>query len=338
MEKELTTKNTKNEILNAYNELLEIFQKNKKEQPKEVKQQQEKINLVEKVKENSEQNIIETINKFKTNINNELYNLSDSLLTEYNKFTELQKAIEIEEKRLKELYEINSNADTLAVLLLTQKEQKEKFEQELKEQKQKVDKDIQEALTKFEIEKQKFEAEDLEYKNNIKKTRQRENEEYEYNLKLTRKKENDIYSEKMAKLEKDIATRKEAFELEISQREESVTKAEQELKELRLKSENFSKEIAKAVAETETRITEKLQMDFKYQTDLMAKETEGELKLKEQIIQTLNEKIKDQDNLIKQLSQKSEQAEKNVKEIVIKAIENSSKIRFVENIKDNNAE
>ena len=66
------------------------------------------------------------------------------------------------------------------------------------------------------------------------------------------------------------------------------------------------------------------------------KEVEGELKLKEQTIQTLNAKIKDLETSLKELSQKSVTAETSVKDIAMKAIEHSSKPYFVEKQKDGN--
>ena len=61
----------------------------------------------------------------------------------------------------------------------------------------------------------------------------------------------------------------------------------------------------------------------------------GELKLKDQTVETLKSKIKDIEASIKEMSQKAVTAESNVKDIAIKAIESSSKSYFIEKTKEN---
>ena len=95
---------------------------------------------------------------------------------------------------------------------------------------------------------------------------------------------------------------------------------------LREKAARFPAELEKAVKETEKRITESLQTTYKFEKELLSKETEGELKLREQTIKTLEAKIKEQEALIKQLSQKADSSEKTVKDIAIKALDSASKM------------
>jgi DNA-binding transcriptional MerR regulator len=76
---------------------------------------------------------------------------------------------------------------------------------------------------------------------------------------------------------------------------------------------------------------------FEFESKLIEKQNEGELKLKEQTIISLQEKIKEMQAQIKELTQKANLAESNVKDIAVKAIESSSKIQVFpakENDKD----
>ena len=82
----------------------------------------------------------------------------------------------------------------------------------------------------------------------------------------------------------------------------------------------------KAVKEVEKRVTESMQIIYKFENELLSKETEGEVKFLEQIIKTLVAKIKEQETLIKQLSQKADSSEKTVKDIAIKALDSASKM------------
>jgi predicted RNase H-like nuclease (RuvC/YqgF family) len=108
-----------------------------------------------------------------------------------------------------------------------------------------------------------------------------------------------------------------------------VKETEEELTSLRKKVEQFPSELEKAIKNTEKHISESIETKYKFEKELLAKETDGELKLREQTITTLEAKIKEQENLIKQLSQKADSSEKTVKDIAIKALDTASKIPVI---------
>ncbi len=324
MEQEVTSKNTKREILEEYNKLLEKIKEQKAEEPKKIQEQQKKGEIV-KISDNlSQDGIINDIAALKTNLSTSLDKLGENLLTEFKKLEDLKNAIGIEKKNLEDIYQLSAETDSLAAMLLAQKQKKEEFDIEMEEKRTEFEKEMAEKKVAWkkeqEIQAKKFE-EEREAKE---KAREREEEEYQYNLNLKRKKDGDIYEQKKENLEKQLSDKKIAFEKEFAQREEALKTAEIELNELRSKNENFPAEIKKAVDQEVKNTIEKLQSQFKYEKELNAKQMEGELKLKDQTIQTLREKIKDLEVQIKEYSQKAATAENSVKDIAIKAIEGSS--------------
>jgi hypothetical protein len=66
---------------------------------------------------------------------------------------------------------------------------------------------------------------------------------------------------------------------------------------------------------------------YEFESKLLANKNEGELKLKEQTIVSLQEKISEMQQQIKELTEKAATAETSVKDIAVKAIESSSKIQ-----------
>lgn len=347
MEPLVSEKSTKAEILKAYDEMLKKITENKTEDPKKNLEEQKKQVLVKQAQEVNEEGIVKTLAGLKIEIGSSLDKLAEKLLAEYKKLSDLTQAINIEKDNLQNLYQVSMNADSLAALILAQKEKKAQFERELEEKQQSFDEKIKIGLLNHETEmkqkrdewikeKTRVELEIKELIDETKKKRAREEEEYMYNLKTIRKKDQDEYKEKSEKLEKELISRKTSFEAEISEREKAVSAAEKELNELRLKVTGFPKEIEKAILDTTTRITEKLMSEHKYQSDLLAKHNEGELKLKDQTISTLLSKIKDLETNIKELNQKALVAEAGVKDIAMKAIESSSKVQIIEKTKDGN--
>lgn len=356
MEQEVTVKNTKSEILKAYEELLAKVQAQKSDQPKQLQEVSRKMEVIDKASKNTTEGIISAISSLKLGLAKELDKLNEQLLAEYKKLEDIQTAINLEKKNLEELYEVSANADSLAAMLLAQKEKKAGFEAEMALQKAELEEKMQHEKAAFDeqmshekaqfeaamkqqkalwqAEQDKWNAQQKEQKEIAEKQRKREEEEYLYNLKITRKKETDLYEEKKAKLEKEISEKKAAFDKEVAEREATLIAAEAELKELRIRAENFPREMEKAIVGTEKAITEKLIAQFDFEQKLTAKQTEGELKLKDQTIITLQSKIKDIEAVNKELSAKAMNADANVKDIAIKAIESSRKMHFVEKSKD----
>ena len=62
---------------------------------------------------------------------------------------------------------------------------------------------------------------------------------------------------------------------------------------------------------------------------MIQKETEGEQKLHEQAVEALQSKIRDQEELIRQLTQKADESVQQVQTIAVKAIEGASAQRIV---------
>lgn len=257
----------------------------------------------------------------------------------------MQQAIQTEKKNLEDLYQLSASTDSLSVMLLAQKEKREQFEQEMAARKTELDEKIKTEKERFEVEMAEkkvlwkkeqdilLEKQKEENEKTV-KNRKREEEDYNYTLQLARKKESDLYEEKKIKLEKDLTDKKAAFEKAVSERETNLKIAENELAELRKKNEAFPAELEKTVAMAVKTATEKTETIFAFEKELREKEIVGELKLKEQTIQTLNAKIKDLETSLKELSQKTVTAETSVKEIAMKAIEHSSKPYFIEKHKD----
>jgi uncharacterized protein YoxC len=73
-----------------------------------------------------------------------------------------------------------------------------------------------------------------------------------------------------------------------------------------------------------------LNTQYEFEKQLTQKHTEGEFKLKDQTIQTLNARIKELEQTIKDLNQKVQNADTSVKDIAIKAIESSGKMKIYE--------
>lgn len=297
----ISNSNTKAEILNAYDDLLRQIQQERQQNSALQRELEKKQATVDKVTDRTKEGATQSIQKIREMLSHQLDAIEAGIAQEQTHFEELKQAIAIEKEELEELYKIKKEAESLDALVIANNKAKEQLENAIEEEREKLQEEI-EALK-------------LQWK--------REQEEYTYNLKIVRRKEQDEYNEKKAKQEKELAEQKITFEKAISEREKAVAEQEAELNNLRKDVSQFESQLEKAVADAEKRITERLTKEFEYKQQLEVKDLQADLKLREQMIESLNAKVKEQQELINTLGSKSDTASQQVKDIAMKAIENS---------------
>ena len=325
---EVTEKNTKAEILKAYEILLKNVQTAKADVPKSVQEEKQRKETLDKVAKISNETIVKSITSLKSDLSNSLDEILKNLSEEFRKLEEIRAAIAVEKKSLEDLYSLSANTDSLAAMLLTQKEKKEIFEKEIKEKSEAFAIEIATKKEQWEIEKAKQKAEEKEYTDELTKRRKREEEEYAYNLKISRQKEQDTYDSKKLQLEKELVDKKAKFEQEVSSRELNLKNTETELAQLRINNTEFPAKLDKALKDKEAEVTKQLQTKYGFDIQLMDKQSVADIRLKDQTITSLQEKIKEQQEQLKEYAEKANRAEANVKDIAVKAIENASKVRM----------
>jgi len=326
---ELTEKNTKAEILKAYEKLLKDVQTAKADVPKKMQEEKQRSETLEKVSNFSNEGIVKSINALKSGLNSSLDEILQSLTDEFKKLEEIRAAITLEKKSLEDLYALSANTDSLAAMLLAQKAKKESFEKEMKEKEETFADDMASKKEQWEIEKNRKKAEEKEYSDELTKRRKREEDEYAYNLKIRRQKEQDEYDSKKSHLEKELTDKKLQFEQEVSSRESNLKNAEAELAELRKNNAEFPAKLEKSLKDKEAEVTKQLQTKYGFDIQLKEKQYEADIRLKDQMIVSLQEKIKEQYEQLKEYTDKANRAEANVKDIAVKAIENASKVRMI---------
>ncbi len=322
MEQPLSEKNTKAQILEAYEKLLKKVEQKSNDNPKEVQQRKQDVQTVEKATKTTEEEIETQIAKIKSDFVSALEIIEKELADERKKLETIQNAIRIEEKRLDDLYGISVNADSLSAILLAQKEQKEQFEQEMAARKEELSSQIAQTRATWEKEKAAHDEALKAEKENLAKMRRREEEEYAYNTQQKRKKEEDEYLQMKNRQEAELKERKIAFEKEVAEREKQLKESENELATLRAQAESFETKLAEAVQKAQAETEKRLQSVYAYEKELREKEVEGIINLKDHQIQTLQSKIKEMEQV--------DVSEKTVKDIALKAIESAGKTQFVE--------
>jgi len=332
--KKLSSSNTKQEMLEAYNAVLKQLEAQREVELKPEKRLEErKAKEVVQVAESlSTEGVTKEIGTLKIETGKVLAQISDRLEEEVNKFKAVQGAIALKEKELLELYEIEKSAVTLAALIESQNQKRQAFECEMAEKKEALSQEIETLRAEREKEKIDYEAEIKERDIAEKKRRDREKEEYEYSFKREQKITKDKFEDEKAKLEKEIQIKKEQMEKELKAREKVIAEHEEELNELRKKVAAFPKEMEAALSKAIKETTDRLNLEAKNREELVKKEFIGERNVLTTRIESLEKIVKEQSDQITKLTQQLEKAYQQVQEIAVKTIEGSSTVKSFANL------
>lgn len=313
---QISLKNTKEQILAAYHEALESAKKKNQETPAQTQAKQEKQQQVEEVKATGYQQVISQLGQLKSDCIKSVDEFTQTIGREFERFTKLEAAINLEQQHLETLYGIKEEANTLSAIILAHHKEKEDFKSKMDEE----EISWQQKITQLEIDYK-------ERKTELDKQRKREEEEYTYNLNQARKIDKDKYEQqKQASLE-EIAIKKQ--ELEI--REKDILSKEQEFIALQQKVGNLDQEVIAKIAEAEAKTTKELQAEFKYKQNLVEEQNKRIVELLQQKIEMLEQKLGEQAKVVDALNNKLQMAQEQTQSIAHKALETAAQRSIVIN-------
>jgi hypothetical protein len=331
--KKLSSTNTKQEMLDAYNDLLSQLEEKRESvaTPEQKVAEKEVKQVVEVADSLTSDAIIRDIGGLKAEVGKVLTQLSDRLEQEAGRYESVKRAIVEKEKELAEIYEIQKAASSLSALIEAQSLKKEEFEADMSGRKEALTREIDETRQEWQRERAQRTAEVKEQDAAEAKKRAREKEEFEYALQRERQTVRDSFEkekadlgEQKALLEREIVLRREQADRELAEREQAVARQEQELADLRTRVAAFPKELETTVSREVKQAVEKVRYETDTKLALAAKEAEGERNVYEARISALEAKVKEQAELVARLTTQAEKAYAQVQDIAVKAVEGSS--------------
>jgi len=275
----------------------------------------------EAVADISVESVVQKIGSLGVEISKYLSDVSSRLMTGTNLLTSLREAVTLEKKELERLHKIDISKTAIDLLV-----------EEYRKTKADLEKEIEEHRASWTSEREEQDKNSKDSEDTLKKQRAREKEEYEYQKTLERKKEENDYVEAQRTLERKNKEKQEALDKSWAQRETTLKEQEEELARLKKEAVEFpariKSEIEKEVASSLAR--EKAQHE--QNTLLLQKEFEGEKRMAELRIKSLEETMARQFSQIESLGSRLDEAKKQVQDIAIKAIEGASGARALSHI------
>jgi len=322
----VTLSNTKKEMLEAYDKLLKQLEEKREAELKPSEKIEAK--KIREVAETADSITTEGVAKKTTDLKYEfgitLSKLSEELEAEVAKYQNIKTAVENKQKELQEIFEIQKEAASLAALIEAQKEKRETFEREMASIKESLESEIQTTKEEWDKNKKLHEQEMKEQENLEQKQRQRAKEDFDYNFQREKQLATDKFEADKSAWEREWNNSKEAKEKIFAERERTIAESETELAELREKMELFPLEMNKAIEKAVKDATELIIMENKHKEQLNLKVYEGENKVLNTRIESLEMTIKEQNQQIVKQSAQLEKSYNQVQDIAVKAVEGTS--------------
>lgn len=327
--KKLSTSSTKQEMLDAYNELLRQLQEKRETELKPEEKLEEKTvkKVVEVADALSTEGIVKEIGNLRAEIGKMLAQLSDKLEGEVKKYGEIKQAVDVKEKDLQEIYEIQKSASSLAALIEAQHQKRQTFEVDMVSSKEVLEREIQATRTEWDKERKLHDLEIKERDTAETKRREREKEEFRYTFTREQQLAKEQFDDGKVKLERELLSKKEQMEQELTERERAVAQHEEELNELRKKVAAFPLELETAIKKAVDAEVERVQREAKNKEELLKKEFNGERNVLTTRIESLEHTVKEQSEQIEKFSRQLEKAYSQVQDIAIKTVEGSSSFK-----------
>lgn len=306
---EISLKNTKAEILEALNEALQ-----REKEAKKIKSNPEKEEKEKKV-----QKAIET----------SIYNVEQNIFSNelINKFKDLELAIQVEEEKLKELYEIDKEMSNLTLVINAGKDCIANIEEKKKQETDRLNKMIQDIEEEYKIKKENLQKEHESIIKNIKMEREREEEEYNYQTKREREISNNKWEDEKKKREKSL------IETETKTKElfEEAQAKEKYLKELEIKVKEIPTLLEKEYKKGKEETFKELTKENNYAIELLKKDFQNTIDRQNDKIASLEAELEKEQkrNLI--LQEKTDKAYLEIKELATKTVETSGGLKIIGN-------
>lgn len=343
--KKITARNTKAEILQAFEELQsekstlesQVKQLNKEVKtilpqppkvteipPQETTKAHKTMNQTKLIQADLEQ-ILKNLEQLQIGFGSAASQLSEQLIKEASTLAELNTAVNGEVEQLETLHNLDEIDDTtLDDLIESYQETSKEFATEYNEQQETLNQELQDFKKAWQKEQETRDRNLKERNENYLKTHQRDEAEYQYNLELERNLDTENYEQEKKQLYAELAETQLTQEKAWEEREKAISEREKQYKEAQQKVEEFEAQKQENIKNGKENGRNIGYYQAKVKADLRTKEIEGETRNYQLRIESLEQTIQNQDSRILNLSQQLDAALKQVQDLAVKAIEGTS--------------
>jgi len=260
--------------------------------------------------------------------------LQSRLTTEAEALSAIREEIAAIVAALKEVHDVEPGDDTLQTLIASWTSQSETFATEMTEARESFKEEMETAKTGWNIAKTENSARVKERNQSLNQTRSREKDEYQYDLQRRRGLDQDAYQQEQKALQVALDELRATSEKSWQEREAALAEREKEFAELEAKVAAFPGE-----RETELKTAKSIGANIanrqaNIKSNLLAREHKGLRQVYELKIASLETTIIEQSARTSTLSAQLSTAQKRAQELAVKAIEGAANETSFQAIKE----
>ncbi|MEB3162923.1 MAG: hypothetical protein VKK80_06815 [Prochlorothrix sp.] len=279
--------------------------------------------------------IIDRLNQLPLQFRSAANALSEQMVTELTQLQAIQSEIQAEVEGLETLHDLTEiHEGSLEELIQRYEVSSKELEASFQARKDELEQSLADAQKAWQEEQANHHRSVSDRDQDTRTQTQREAEEYRYNLDLNRKLDQETYEQAQQDLERELAELQEAQEQQWSTREAALAAREAEWADLQSKVAALPTELAEAIRKAKEEGKGIAQYQAKIKSDLAAKEMEGQKRSYELRIQALESTINSQNQRLESLSLQLDSALTQVQDLAVKAIEGASNANALRDMKD----
>lgn len=352
MAKRLTTRNTKAEILAAYEALAE----EKKQVESALKQsrrspqgegtrspapepssasepvpvQGERAQVIEE-----SETPIAQLKQVQLQFGGFVHQLSQALSQEASQFSEVSGAIQAEQERLGELYEIETlDETTLSQLIETYLEESKQFSDEFAQEQERLQEDLEQQQWDWLKEQEDWQRSFDDEQQQLELNWQRDEQEYSYQQQQQQQLDEEAYQQQQQQQYRRLGEMREEQERLWRDQEAALAEREQEFEDLSRKVEQFPSQRDEQIEMGKRQGEAIAHHQVKAALDLRQQEIEGQKQRYDLRIEGLERTIGDRQQQLQTLSLQLQATLEQVQELAVKAIEGHANRDSIEAVKE----
>ncbi len=260
--------------------------------------------LVERAADYTVESIINSLAKLQLGFGSAVDAIAGQLGDESSKLGELRRAIEVENERLASLRATVVAAEALAILKQDAEQKLAAFDEEAKEAKASLEEDIADKRESWKQDEADLAAAAAEYEAEQAKDRAQTEADHKYELERKAKVESDQNAATRLELERRLADEEAVKSKDWAAREKALDERKEDIEKLRTKVEGFDSELSEAASKAREKAIANINRDAKFELEMLEKEHDGNVKVFELKVQTLEDRIKRQAEQIAELNTK----------------------------------
>jgi len=265
--------------------------------------------------------ILEELATLRAGFGGALNDLSSQLSAEVTTLVALRRQIQEKKTRLAELHDITATENALDELIQAYEKESRAFQDQLTQQRLAFEQKMAQKQEEWAQEQQAHTQAIKERDERLKTERQRNTQEYKYDLDMERKLDDERYELERRARYRELEAFVTATEQTWGEREDAIAEREQICQDLKTEVESLARTLEAAVKQADKEGTEVARQEAKIRDDLLAKEEEGNRRIAELKIQSLQATIDRQAEQIAGLSAQLDAIVKQSQSLAIKAIE-----------------